>query len=430
MSFDDLDKMLLKSSEREIPFYRAATGFTAIKKAAEMGVPDTPGAAMAMPTPPAGNIHVCCQMMAQLVSLKFAKQQAYIIYGTLMQSIAQDANYKDWEDHAETEQEHAQFFLRRLNAMQGEGFEIPPPPPIPPLKQPDMILNQLIFLEEQALALLTQLRATLEESDPTRFMVEQIMTEDQYHLDQLRTRLSVAPPPQAQKMAALVKAARLKKQAQGVVVPPPNMDTPEAYVAREKELQLAQTQAELAATKMQLNQTAMAAQQAAQQAQETEQALQETEMQADQAAQSAEQAAQMSQAAQQQAIDAETRAAEHATKKMQLGMRVQQMRQALAEIATQDPVTETAAGASDLAAQGAPATPEQIEEEQAAEEAAAAPPLDDEAMEEAAEAERAQADAAEQTAQAENAMAGGPAVAGPAAAPAGPGEQAAGMGAA
>ena len=147
----------------------------------------------------------------------------------------------------------------------------------------------------------------------------------------------------------------------------------------------------------------------------------------------ADQANQMSQAHQQQAMDAETRAAQHATQKMQLGMRVQQMRQALAEIATQDPVTETASGASDLAAQGAPATPDQIQQQAAAEEQAAAggeggeaPPA--EAQEEAEQAARAQEDAQQQTAQAENALSGAPAVARAGAAPAAPAQTPAGPG--
>jgi hypothetical protein len=224
-------------------------------------------------------------------------------------------------------------------------------------------------------------------------------------------------------------ASRKKKEkvAQPVVVPAPNNDSPDAYVARERQLQLDQAVQELAHTKMQLNQTAMMAQQAQAEGQQAQQQLQETDQQIQEVQAQADEANQAAQASQQQAVEAEGRAAQHATQKMQLGMRVQQMRQALAEIATQDPVTETASNANDLAAQGAPATPDQIAQEQeqaaAAEEQAAAggeapPPAD--AQKEVEQAQRAQEEADQQTGQAEQQM-GGPAAApaGPAAAPAG-----------
>ena len=119
-------------------------------------------------------------------------------------------------------------------------------------------------------------------------------------------------------------------------------------------------------------------------------------------------------------MEAETRAAQHATQKMQLGMRVQQMRQSLAEIATQDPVTETGASANDLAAQGAPSTPDQMaqaEQEQAMAEQGGQPPPTGEQQEEAEQADRAAGEAEQQAAQADQA-AGGPAAA-PAAGPGG-----------
>ena len=222
------------------------------------------------------------------------------------------------------------------------------------------------------------------------------------------------------------KLAPLKKDAaQPVVVPPPNMDSSETYVARERQLQLDQAMQELAHTKMQLNSTAQMMQQTQQEGQEAQQQLQGMEQQVQETQAMADQSSQESQASQQQAVEAEGRAAEHASQKMQLGMRVQQMRQALAEIATQDPVSEVGASTNDLAAQGAPATPDQMaQEEQAAaeqEQAAAqgAAPAPAEAKEEAEQADRAAGEADQQAAQAEQAAGPGAAPAGPATDPAG-----------
>lgn len=242
--------------------------------------------------------------------------------------------------------------------------------------------------------------------------------------DQNRVEILSRPPESllhekavfdTKKKAPVTKTSSLgsliAKLAEDIMLPPPGADSPESYIAREQQLAAQQAMAEAAHAKTVSMQSAQAAQQAQAEAQAAQQQLQESQAQLEQMQQQAQQASQAQIQAQQAASEAEARAAEHSISKMQLGMRVNQMRQALANLVMQDPVSEHAATVSDLAAQGQPATPQQQQEAEMAQQQAAAmdpaqggaPPSAD-AQQEAQEAQNAQQHAEVQGAQAQQAQ--------------------------
>lgn len=135
--------------------------------------------------------------------------------------------------------------------------------------------------------------------------------------------------------------------------------SPEEYMAREKDLAASQAIAEASHAKTVAMQSSQAAQQAQAEAQAAQQQLADAQAQIEQLSQQAQAESQQSMMATQQAAEAEARAADHSIGKMQLGMRVNQLRQELANLVMQDPVAESAGTVSDLAAQGMPATPQQ-----------------------------------------------------------------------
>lgn len=200
------------------------------------------------------------------------------------------------------------------------------------------------------------------------------------------------------------------KLAEDIMLPSPGADSPESYVAREQQLAAQQAMAEASHAKTVSMQSAQAAQQAQAEAQAAQQQLQEAQMQLQQSQQEAQMGSQQALQAQQAASEAEARAAEHSISKMQLGMRVNQLRQELANLVMQDPVSEHAATVSDLAAQGQPATPQQQAEAEAAQAAAVDPATGQpvqpsaEAQQEGQEAQNAQQHAETQGAQAEQAQ--------------------------
>lgn len=185
--------------------------------------------------------------------------------------------------------------------------------------------------------------------------------------------------------------------------------SPEQYIMQEEQLGAQQAMAEAAHAKTIAMQSAQAAQQAQAEAQAAQQQLQETQAQLEQATQQAQQSSAQAMQATQQAAEAEGRAADHSIAKMQLGMNVNQVRQELANLVMRDPVAESAANVSDLAAQGMPATPQQQQDADAAAQQQAltgeAPQPSAETQKAQGEAERAQGDAAEQEQQAEQSAA-------------------------
>ena len=217
----------------------------------------------------------------------------------------------------------------------------------------------------------------------------------------------------------------ITKMAADIGIPAPGADSPESYMMREQQLAAQQAMAEAAHAKTVSMQSAQAAQQAQAEAQAATQQAQEAQGQLEQMQQQAQQASQMQIQAQQAASEAEARAAEHSISKMQLGMRVNQMRQELANLVMQDPVSEHAATVSDLAAQGQPATPQQQQQadmaaqqqEMAAQQGAAGGPPPAEAQKQQQEAQNAEQEAQVQEQQAQQAAPGGGAPPGGAAPP-------------
>ena len=189
-----------------------------------------------------------------------------------------------------------------------------------------------------------------------------------------------------------------------MIVPAPGADTPEAYMMREQQLIAQQAQGEAAHQKAISAQASQAAQQAQAEAQAAQQQLQEMQQQLQDAQQQAEQAQQQQSQSAQQAAEAEARAADHSIQKMQLGMRVNQLRQSLANLVMQDPVSENSGTVSDLAATGQPATPQQQQEAEAQQQQASAAPASADTQQQAVEAQNAQQEAEIQTQQAQQAQ--------------------------
>jgi bacterioferritin (cytochrome b1) len=212
----------------------------------------------------------------------------------------------------------------------------------------------------------------------------------------------LVPPSSDPKKVAALAYVRAKKA--NVVVPPPAMDTPEAYMQREQMLNTQAAMAETAHARAIAAQATQAAQQAQSEAQAAQQQTQELQSTLEQQQQAQAQAAQQAQQASQQAAEAEARAAEHSISKMQLGMRMNQLRQELANLVMQDPVSETAATVNDLAAQGQPATPDQQAQAEAQAQQQAQPPMSADAQQQAQEAQNAEQEAAMQAQQAQEAQ--------------------------
>lgn len=195
-----------------IPFDEASSFFVNIKKAS----PELPMEA------PQGD---ALQLMTALIQAEFKSIYAYHAYSNSLRDLSHFAIAEELESHAEDELGHAEWLMRRLSVEGGGPLQLPPIDPPIPLSDPTQILQALIQLEEEGLQLWTQLHEAVGES-PTKYEIEQYMTEEQHHLDELKQMLPAeqvqaapaVPSPMVAPMAAKTAAAKLsyaEKMAKG-----------------------------------------------------------------------------------------------------------------------------------------------------------------------------------------------------------------------
>lgn len=353
--------------------------------------------------------------MAQLTSHELKLQLAYLFYAEMLRGLNRDMT-ETFEEIAKDEIKDAKYLLLRISVLQPGGAPIPVPPSPTPMHDPQEILNQMITGEQQAIVLLKALHAQLGEN-PMKFTVESMMSEEQSHLDRL---WQYQPPGVPEKQASAhddahrttkklrvnpllgksisrahkavgkffqdrVEFAKTKKAAvqpiQGVSpgatpIPEAGAEPIEISQLREQNLQLQQNAAEMQDMAARLQQTQQQSAQFQQQAEQAQAQAQQSAQQAEMQGQAAAQAQQQAAVNMETATVAQSQAATEAEAKMRLSMRIQQLRQQMANLASQDPVAEEGMAAGGQAGPTGPATPQQqqgqLAEQQTAEQQQAA----------------------------------------------------------
>ena len=390
--FDDFILGLGRPSEEPNGFSLAEAGLflSAFRKlAADVEAQPSP-LAPEYAAPPEDVVRTCLAIAAQLLHA----HTAYTVYAAALRGPAHTALAEEFKSIAEADLEDVEYFLTRANVIaDGAPLQLPPVPPPPALSDEAEMVQHIIEGAHRLIALMKTLHVQVGEH-PMKYTVEAQIDGEQAHLDRL-TKLLPARAPQTApaKVAHLVSAVK-RASAEAVISNEAAMALAQAQnEAAFLRNQAAQQQQQTAQVQQQLEATSMQAQQAQQQ-------LQMVQQQADMQAQQAQQATQM-------ATQAQTEAASHADAKMRLAMRIQQFRQQLADLVSQDPVAEE--GAVPEAGTPQPQTAPQQQQNQAAAEQQAAeqqgaqvgPPASAKAAKEADQAQRAQQKAEEQTAQAQ-----------------------------
>jgi hypothetical protein len=329
--------------------------------------------------------------MAQIVSHELKLQLAYLFYGEMLRGLNRDLS-EVFDEIAEDEINDAKYLLRRISVLIPGGVPIPVPPAPAPLHDPQQILEQMIAGEQQAIVLLKALRAQLGEN-PMKFTVEEMLSEEQSHLDRLWQYMPQdVPAKQASGVAKLAEAmaklsgvtalrrgvAKLKELdkkssagAEPILVPSPGSEPIEQNLLREQQLQAQQSEAEKQDLMVRLQQTQQLVSQHQMAADQANQAAQQASQQAEQATQLSAVSQQQAMASSEAATAAQTQAAAQAEGKMRLSMRIQQLRQQLADLASQDPVAEEGMSHGGAPGPGAPMTQPQMAQQAAEQEQAA-----------------------------------------------------------
>lgn len=195
-----------------IPLHEAAAFFLKLKTAA----PDETGALEGQFAAPVDQV---LEHMALMVQNEMKTQYAYIVYSQSLRDLAHHAIAEELEHHADHETEHAEFLLRRMSVL-GGPVEVPDIPAPPPSSDPTEIIKTLIQMEQEGIANWQALRKLVGEDNPTRFKIEEYLTREQEHLDELwqllpheETAAAGGTPPQAVEPAPAQEEAAPDTQA-------------------------------------------------------------------------------------------------------------------------------------------------------------------------------------------------------------------------
>jgi hypothetical protein len=279
--------------------------------------------------------------LAELVSHEFKMHQWYIYYAEMIRGADRSGLVELFEELAPLELEDGRYFAKRLSVL-GPGTVIPVTPNPEPLQDAMQIAAKMLQEEQRAVMLLQNFH-TLCGEDPMRFQVEQMMADEQVHADRLQQFMAVAQAAAPKKSKSEKIAAAVQQMKQELVVQPQEQEQAQQLAVEELKAQNAQLTAERADLSQRLQGVSQMAQQHMQQAQDAAVMQQQLGDESAQAQEQAMMAQQQAQSATQEAADHAQVAAMEADAKMRLGIRIQQMRQRLSELVTEDPVAEEGA---------------------------------------------------------------------------------------
>ena len=187
-----------------IPLHEAARFFLKLKTASnEAGAPmvGPQGANPAEPTssgaqsyaPPdqtgalegqfAVPVEQILKQMSEMVVNEFKTMYAYRVYSQSLRDLSNFSIADEFESHSEDELEHAEFLLRRM-AVLGGPIDVGDIPSPPASSDPVQIIQTMARMEQEGMQRWRELHAMTGEN-PTRFKIEEYMTQEQEHLDQL-----------------------------------------------------------------------------------------------------------------------------------------------------------------------------------------------------------------------------------------------------
>lgn len=195
--------------EERFNFAKAASFFLQIKTA-EYAPPDLTGSLEGKFLAPKEKV---VQAITQLIENELKTGYAYLTYSNTLRGLAHHSIAEEFTDHASEETEHTDFLLRRLAVLAGTTT-LPDIPAPPPATSPEEIIDTMIRMEQEGIGKWRLLRSLVGDENPMRYKIEEFLTREQHHLDelwQLRPHTPDARP--AEKSASLWEIGRLIKSA-------------------------------------------------------------------------------------------------------------------------------------------------------------------------------------------------------------------------
>lgn len=194
------------------PLSSATNFLLQLKTAAEVyAPPDTTGE---LEGAFAGSPDEVVQACLSLLENELKTGYAYQAYANMLRDLSHFAVAEEFEEHAADEGEHADFLLRRLSVLSGAP-PLPDIPAPPSFSDPNQIMLTMVRMEQEGIAKWRLLKTLVGEENPMRFKIEEYLTKEQEHLDQLWQML---PPEQK----AALKASPSPSPAPAPSAPSPS----------------------------------------------------------------------------------------------------------------------------------------------------------------------------------------------------------------
>jgi len=158
------------------------------------------------------------ELMSTMVENEFKTMYAYKTYANSLRGLSHHSIADEFEDHAENEIEHADFLLRRM-AVLGGAVHVPDIPAPPADTDPVAIIQTMVRMEQEGIAKWKALHA-ITGDNPMKFKIEEYLTREQEHLDELWQMLPheardmgvpMAPTGQVQDQAGMAPEGAAKQ---------------------------------------------------------------------------------------------------------------------------------------------------------------------------------------------------------------------------
>lgn len=168
-----------------IPLHEAADFFIRLrtfdKTAEEVAPPDATGTLEGQFAVPLEQVlqHLAMQVQAELKT-----NFAYMVYANSLRDLAHHSIAGHFEEHAHDETEHADWLLRRMGVL-GGPINVPDIPAPHASTDAYDIIQTMIRMEQEGIENWRTLRQMIGDENPTKFKIEEYLTQEQEHLDEL-----------------------------------------------------------------------------------------------------------------------------------------------------------------------------------------------------------------------------------------------------
>ena len=122
--------------------------------------------------------------LAKMVQNELKTNYAYMVYANSLRDFAHHSIAEEFESHADDETEHADWLLRRMGVL-GGPIHVPDIPAPPAATEAEDIIQTMIRMEQEGIQNWRILRQMVGDENPTKFKIEEYLTQEQEHLDEL-----------------------------------------------------------------------------------------------------------------------------------------------------------------------------------------------------------------------------------------------------